>query len=225
MVKLYADQVDDTGLQTLRTGSLEALFALFRAAASPSRSATRLAALDVLYVLLEPGVRAYARRRGHQRDHDLDDVVQSVFDIERLASDASRLPAGEPCNVAAWFLGRTRFKSGEAYRSSRRIGAHETGDSASDDGASLLEQLDTVLGDGQDLLEQLILRDEARRVEEALQSMGPPEADMIVLYYRDGLSWKEVGAQLGISPDSCKQRASVARRKLRELLDRRLHVV
>jgi RNA polymerase sigma factor (sigma-70 family) len=59
-------------------------------------------------------------------------------------------------------------------------------------------------------------------LDAALQTMEPEERQLIESFYFDGLSHKEIAAQLGATPKAVSGRLERARARLRSLLTRTL---
>ena len=60
------------------------------------------------------------------------------------------------------------------------------------------------------------------KLDAALRSMEPEERQMIEWFYFDGLSHKEMAAQLAATPKAVSSRLERARARLRSLLNRSL---
>jgi RNA polymerase sigma factor (sigma-70 family) len=63
---------------------------------------------------------------------------------------------------------------------------------------------------------KLIESEQRRVLAEVLDELGDEEREIVLLYYREGSSNRQVALLLGISEDAAKQRLSRARTKLRE---------
>ena len=136
------------------------------------------------------------------------DVVQDAFlrAWERLGD------LKEPARFATWLCGITRNLAIDV----RRRGKHlklatdmSPGDAVElDDGR--------VVSDPSDELDR---REQNLRVAAALQSLDEVTRPAVILRYYDGLSSKEIGEILGMSPAAVDMRLSRGRQQLKKMLD------
>jgi RNA polymerase sigma-70 factor (ECF subfamily) len=81
----------------------------------------------------------------------------------------------------------------------------------------LRDDMEEIPADLRSEVSQLILKDEARRVERALESLEPLHREVILLRKYEELSFQEIAQRLGRSPDACRM---LLARALTTLADR-----
>lgn len=130
-----------------------------------------------------------------------EDVAQEVFlnawaNLRQLRNPASFLP---------WLRQVTRNQAHLWLRNHAR----EIGD----------EEILAAAGDARPSQVERVLADEERRaLREALEQLPDETREVLVLYYREESSAREVGALLGLSEEAVRQRLSRGRAMLREQL-------
>ena len=83
-------------------------------------------------------------------------------------------------------------------------------------------ELDSELRCDSDPADQLIKAEEYRALYRALSLLQPNYKEVLVLYYFEGMSVKEISAITGDSTDSVKVMMHRARQKLKSLLEARI---
>jgi len=139
-----------------------------------------------------------------------DDVVQNVFLVAWR-----RLPQlRNPRSFGGWLRQIARSESLDLLRSRRRRGR-------------LLDVDDDAVAAaaGDDAMEHILEREEQRVLEEALAALPDDGREVLVLFYREGRSVRQVALLLGLSEAAVKKRLSRARAALREGVEERLAVV
>lgn len=135
------------------------------------------------------------------------DVVQDAFlrAWQRLAD------LKEPARFATWLCGIVRNLAIDVRRRDRFI--RLTGES---------EMLDAGTSNEDrfypDPLDEIDRREQRMQVAEALQSLDEVTRPAVILRYYDGLSSKQIGEILGMSPAAVDMRLSRARQQLKTLL-------
>jgi RNA polymerase sigma factor (sigma-70 family) len=157
--------------------------------------------LEQVFRATYPRVVAVAARVLGSR-HEAEDVAQEVF----LAFGRSSVPAGE---AAGWLSVAAAHTALNHLRSGRRRAAREeaAGEGVHPDGAR------------PDVADDVVTRDERRRVREALARLPRRQAVALVLRH-SGLSYGEVAAALDLSPGSVGTTVRRAETALREELTR-----
>jgi RNA polymerase sigma-70 factor (ECF subfamily) len=142
----------------------------------------------------------------------VDEVMQEVA----LAAVAQRAPLGDPSKVGAW-LYRLAVRQALLYR--RRLGRHHrlVGRYARardvGDGLSSRDPLDW------------LLRDERRRlVREALGRLARRDAEILLLKYTEGWSYRDLAARLGVREGAVEARLHRARARLRDAVAAEIEV-
>jgi RNA polymerase sigma-70 factor (ECF subfamily) len=138
----------------------------------------------------------------------VDEVMQEVA----LAVVVGQGRLADPANVAAW-LYRVAVRQALLYRR-RRGRQHRLVDRAArlgrdDDGAR-----------ASDPLAWLLLDERQRLVREALRRLPPRDAEILLLKYTEGWSYRDLAEHLGVSPSAVEARLHRGRRRLREELAR-----
>lgn len=70
-----------------------------------------------------------------------------------------------------------------------------------------------------DMLEDLLREERRRAVYRAVQQLAPLDREIVTLYYYGGLSLKEAGAAMGITPGAARTMLCRARKKLKGRLE------
>jgi RNA polymerase sigma factor (sigma-70 family) len=145
------------------------------------------------------------------RDLDLSrDVAQEVFlaawkDLARLRNPASFLP---------WLRQTARNRANDALRT--KIRQRRTVFSGDED-----DLLATVADPRADTAGTLLAEEELRILSRAIDDLPDETREVVVLFYREEQSVRQVSLLLGLSEDAVRQRLSRARVRLREaILDR-----
>jgi len=135
------------------------------------------------------------------RDLDVSqDVAQDVFlvawrDLRRLSNPASFLP---------WLRQMTRHRAQQVLRSRARAIRHE--------GEPVDEGVLEAVADPRPTADEALLADEDKRaLSEALASLPDETREIVLLYYREDQSSKQVAALLDLSEDAVRKRLSRAR--------------
>ena len=157
--------------------------------------------LEQVFRATYPRVVAVAARVLGSR-HEAEDVAQEVF----LAFGRSSVPAGE---AAGWLSVAAAHTALNHLRSGRRRAARE--EAAGGQGGAD--------GVGPDVADDVVTRDERRRVREGLARLPRRQAVALVLRH-SGLSYGEVAAALDLSPGSVGTTVRRAETALREELTR-----
>jgi len=136
------------------------------------------------------------------------DVVQDAFlrAWERLGD------LNEPARFPNWLCGIARNLAIDAQRKARHVRLSLD--------VSAIEE--TPLPDARsdaNPLDQLERRESHERVAAALNSLDETTRPAVILRYYEGLSSKEIGQALGMSPAAVDMRLSRARQQLKRLLD------
>jgi RNA polymerase sigma-70 factor (ECF subfamily) len=158
-------------------------------------------AWEALYRRAYPGLLGYARRRLPSRE-EADDAVSETF-----ARAYSRIAGFEWAGAGfnAWLFGIIRNVVLEAQRRNRRGGPR------------LVPEVAVVDGD---LLQDLLLDEEAAVVRAALALLSPDDQEILELRVVGGLGAEEVGAVLGKKPGAVRMAQSRALNRLRTALGR-----
>jgi RNA polymerase sigma factor (sigma-70 family) len=170
--------------------------------ARPPEAGGVRADLEQVFRAAYPRVVAVAARVLGSR-HEAEDVAQEVF----LAFGRSSVPAGE---AAGWLSVAAAHTALNHLRSGRRRAAREE---AAGTRGVLPEAVRP------DVADDVVTRDERRRVREALARLPRRQAVALVLRH-SGLSYAEVAAALDLSPGSVGTTVRRAETALREELTR-----
>lgn len=158
-------------------------------------------AWEALYRRAYPALLGYARRRLPSRE-EADDAVSETF-ARAFGRIASFEWAGAGFN--AWLFGIIRNVVLEYQRRNRRGGPR------------LVPEIAVVDGD---LLQDLLLDEEAATVRAALALLSPDDQEILELRVVGGLGAEQVGAVLGKKPGAVRMAQSRALNRLRSALDR-----
>jgi RNA polymerase sigma-70 factor (ECF subfamily) len=144
-----------------------------------------------------PGVRGVVARNVRDR-HEREEAVQQTFYLALRHLDA----LADPARLASWLgriarrvsIDRMRARAHEAARRSEppAAGLHAAGEGA------------------------------AAWIWEDIEQLAPLQRDVLVLRYREGLSYEEIAARLGVPHSTVRGRLHEARRALRERLSEEL---
>ncbi len=141
------------------------------------------------------------------RDIELSrDVAQEVYlmvwrDLRKLRDPTSFLP---------WLRQLTRNRAHQALRT--HVRRHRRIETAGDD------ILAAAADPRPDVLRALVADEERAALAAAIDDLPAASREVVVLYYREGQSAKQVAALLDLSEDAVKQRLSRARERLRAAL-------
>ena len=139
------------------------------------------------------------------------DVAQDVF----LAAWQSLRKLRNPASFLPWLRQMTRNRAHHVLRSRVRLRKVVT-DHEPDD--LLAAAVDARPGIG----EHLLVEEERRVLAEAIGGLPDEAREVVILYYREGRSARQVADLLGLSEDAVKQRLSRARSRLRQAMLERL---
>jgi RNA polymerase sigma-70 factor (ECF subfamily) len=161
------------------------------------------AALGGLFDRHHDRVRRYLARLSGTDDRDLDDLVQSTF--EALPRAARRFD--RRAKVSTWLLGiatnvARHHVRGEVRR--RRLAEAAAADARPAAG---------------DAAEDLLTRERAARLRDAVAELPAPLREAFVLVYLEGLPGREVADLLGVREGTIWDRLHQARARLREALE------
>ena len=154
-------------------------------------------------LLAEFGERTLAYLRGLIGD-DADDVHQEVW----LAVYRGLHTLGDPGAFRTWLFRTTRHRAIDWLRRRKRerelledVAAEATSSSAPPDESALSAADDAAL-------------------ETALAGLPPPQREVLLLRYRDDLSYAEIALVVGCPMGTVRTRLHHAKRRLHELLER-----
>lgn len=174
------DRGETTAILTrARDGSEEDLSLLF------ARYGERL--LSLIRLRMGPPLRA----RLESRDILQATLLKAFQDLDHFAGQGST-------SFLAWLVRIAENEirdQADFHRRQRRDVARETGLSAPQ--AALAARVRSALS-------QLLVGEERRRLESALESLSPEHREVIVLRRLMELSYPEIGERLGKSPDACR---------------------
>jgi RNA polymerase sigma-70 factor (ECF subfamily) len=122
----------------------------------------------------------------------------------------------EPGSFATWLCGIVRNLAIDTCRRNRRT--KTSLDASGPDALSIVD--DDEIGP----LDELDRRERNERVAAALQSLDDITRPAVILRYYDGLSSKEIGEALDMSPAAVDMRLSRARQQLKKMLTEVSHV-
>ena len=173
-----------------------------RETSTTSQPASNDARFGEIYGRYEPDVYAYARRRFDAETAQ--DVVADVFAVAwRKFADA---PTGS--EILPWL-----------YRIAYLVSSnHRKGYTRRNRLDSKLRAVPETEGGWVD--DQVVVRDEVRRVEDALANLSPGDRQILQLSVWEQLTNPEVALVLGISSEAAAQRLHRARRRLTRQFER-----
>ncbi len=161
--------------------------------------------------LLERSVRFTFLRSIYRIPHaDVENVVQDLL-ARLFERGGRRLRSFEGrCSLGAWLKSLAVRYTLNFIRDEKRRGRYgggETGDLA----------LLPAAGDGpQSTPEE---REEVRRLDAVLDSLGPLQRTVLKMFYYDGLSYRQISLTLGIPVQTLGSLITRARARLREMLE------
>jgi len=161
------------------------------------------AALGALFDRHYAAVRGFLARMSGTDDRDLDDLVQTTF--EAVPRAARRFDGRSSAKV--WLFGvasnvvRHHVRSEVRRKRAAQAIAAETG-SATVDGST-----------------QVLTRERAARLREAIADLPPRLREAFVLVYLEGISGRDAAAVLGTREGTIWKRLYQARARLRECLE------
>jgi RNA polymerase sigma-70 factor, ECF subfamily len=158
-----------------------------------------LQAFDSLYDALEPELRAFFGSRSRERAR-VEDLIQDAF-LQLHRSRRAYLP-GRP--VRPWVFAIAKRVALMQLRTSRRREAPES--------VGLASVAEPVEPRATDSLTRAA-------ITEALHRLSSSARRAFMFHHWAGLSFREIGARLGITPAAAKLRSSRAARQLRQLLE------
>ncbi len=118
----------------------------------------------------------------------------------------------EPAHFTTWLCGIVRNFAIDVHRRGRRM--KQSLDAGGPVALSLADEREDA-----DPLNQLDRRERHARVAAALESLDELTRPAVILRYYDGLSSKEIGQALGLSPAAVDMRLSRGRQQLKKLLE------
>jgi len=132
-----------------------------------------------------------------------EDVMQQAM----IAAFQSRHQLLEVHQIRGWLMQVAIRKSLDVLRSSKRTDRlHQ-------------DLLRTDAGTGDDVIAQLGTTQERRTLEECLAELPPALAAAVLMRYRDGMSWDQIAAVVGVPADTIRMRVQRgALNSLRECL-------
>lgn len=166
-------------LRQARAGSPEAVDALF------TQCGERL--LAFIRLRLGPGLRAHL---------ESGDILQST--LLRAFTHIEQFEGGSSRTLVAWLAAIAqnviRNEAEHARRQKRDVART----------VPLTEEAERVAADVGSQASRLILSEETRRLEAAMESLEPIHREVILLRKYEELSFQEIGERLGRSPDACR---------------------
>lgn len=160
------------------------------------------AAFAALYETFAPRLYGYLRLQVTS-DGDIEDVMQDTF--VTVWRSASRYTGAS--SVDTWIFGIARHKLMDWMRAKYRQPPVLLSEPAFMNELSL-----TVEEDFADSVATTL------SIEKALESLPPPYAEMFYLVYKESMSYKDIGALMGISEGTVKSRMYHAKLRLRQQL-------
>lgn len=128
-----------------------------------------------------------------------EDVLQETFLKALLALKDSHT------NMRAWlYLTARNFCYNLLKREKRLVYGEETG--RADEEA-------------EDLLEQILKKEQSRRLQSALDKLSKPQREVLMLQYFGGFRQKEIAAMLQITPANVRVLAHRAKKELKSILE------
>lgn len=139
------------------------------------------------------------------------DVAQDVF----ISAWTGLSKLKDPTSFLPWIRQLARNRAHHALRSRVRFGKRITNRDVDDILAAAADPRP-------DAIEQIVAAEESTALAAALDALPSSAREIVILYYREGQSVRQVASLLGMSDDAVKQRLSRSRSRLRESLIRRL---
>lgn len=164
--------------------------------------------------LVEAQVRL--RLRGHGSTHDVEDLAADVWVVvlQRLGDLVPR--GGRHAPVLVGFLGTTVLGTCNNFlRRRARMAMRHDGPAA---GADDAPGLDEVAARTRSLVSRVLLREQVSAVDSCLATMAPDQRDVLVLRLMEHRDNQEIGALLGVPPNTIAVRYRRALDVLREKL-------
>jgi len=162
-------------------------------------------AWELLYCRLYPRLFAFVARRVGTAEAE--DVVNET--MARAVTGIDNFRSG-PGGFDGWVFGIARRVSADAYRRVQRAQRHPGISHSAEDRAG------TEAGSDEDSY----LAEEHRRVREAFDLLNPHERELLELRVVAGMSAKDVGAELGMTPGAVRTGQSRALSRLKTFIDR-----
>jgi RNA polymerase sigma-70 factor (ECF subfamily) len=135
----------------------------------------------------------------------VDEVMQEVA----LAAVAQRSPLADPKKVGAWLyrlaVRRTLLYRRLRGRQNRLVDGY-------------VQRADPARRHEADPLEWLLLDERRQLVREALARLGRRDAEILLLKYTEGWSYRELAEHLGVGESAVEARLHRARQKLRQIM-------
>ncbi|HTE47813.1 MAG TPA: sigma-70 family RNA polymerase sigma factor [Gemmatimonadaceae bacterium] len=146
------------------------------------------------------------------RDSDASaDAAQDVF----IAAWTGLSKLKDPTSFLPWIRQLARNRAHHTLRSRIRFGRRITN-----------HDVDEILAAATDprpsAIEAIIAGEQRAALASAIDALPPSTREIVILYYREGQSARQVASLLGMSEDAVKQRLSRSRAHLRESLIRQL---
>ena len=128
-----------------------------------------------------------------------EDVLQETFLKALLALKDSHT------NMRAWlYLTARNFCYNLLTREKRLVYGEETG--RADEGA-------------EDLLEQILKKEQSRRLQSALDRLSKPQREVLMLQYFGGFRQREIAAMMKLTPANVRVLAHRAKKELKSILE------
>lgn len=128
-----------------------------------------------------------------------EDVLQETFLKALLALKDSHT------NMRAWlYLTARNFCYNLLTREKRLVYGEETG--RADEGA-------------EDLLEQILKKEQGRRLQSALDRLSKPQREVLMLQYFGGFRQREIAAMMQLTPANVRVLAHRAKKELKSILE------
>lgn len=167
---------------------------------------TNKEAFSGLVVRYEEKLRRYIRRLGVRNEEDQHDLLQDIF----IKVYKNLNGFDQTLSFSSWVY---RIAHNEAVSHFRRRSSRPEG-SQVDDGDEVVGMLPS----GDDLIEEIVSRDDGRILRAALQKIDAKYRDIIILRYFEGKEYDEISDILEIPVGSVATRLYRAKARLRELL-------
>ena len=173
--------------------------------------------VDLFWARDPEALQVVQEQYGKQLNRTAMALLPNDLNAEECVNDAllaawNSIPPEKPDPLLPWLIAVTRNIA------LRRWKAEHTLKRGGGELALALEELEEVLA-GRESVEQAVEQQELTRVlGEFLGRQTPRNRALFLGRYFSGLSWREVGARLGLTEEACKMRASRLRRRLRTTL-------